>query len=178
MFSDTPETGEIEVVSLSRAEPAVVPVDRDARLRTYEEVFLTEYPAMVKLAVLLVDEVDIAEELVQDAFVRLHENWRSVENPGAYVRASVVNRCRNELRRRDRERRFRRRVAPPEPVGLGADEVLDAIAMLPAKRRAAVVLRYYGGLNEAEIAETLGVRRGTVKSLLSRAMAELRTTLG
>ncbi|MEM9712837.1 MAG: sigma-70 family RNA polymerase sigma factor, partial [Actinomycetota bacterium] len=63
-------------------------------------------------------------------------------------------------------------------VELGADEMLDAIAALPPKRRAAVVLRYYGGLDEREIAETLGVRRGTVKSLLHRGLAELRRTLG
>lgn len=150
----------------------------DDRQRSYEAVFISEYPAMVRLATLLVDEIDVAEELVQDAFVKLHERWRRVDQPGAYLRTSVVNACRNELRRRGRERRRLRRAAPlTTEVALGADELSDALAALPPKRRAAVVLRYYEGLDEAQIAETLGVRRGTVKSLLSRGLAELRRAL-
>lgn len=159
----------------------LAPVDEtafDDRRRSFEEVFLAEYQPMVRLAVLLVDELDVAEELVQDAFVKLHQRWRRVDRPGAYLRTSVVNGCRNELRRRKRERRARRHDVPLPAVELGADEMLDAISALPPKRRAAVVLRYYGGLNEREIADTLGVRPGTVKSLLHRGLAELRRTLG
>jgi RNA polymerase sigma factor (sigma-70 family) len=66
----------------------------------------------------------------------------------------------------------------PERAEVGSDDYLaDAIAALPPKRRAAVVLRYYLDLSEADIAETLGVRPGTVKSLLSRGLAELRLAL-
>ncbi len=158
-------------------EDVEIDVDVDDRRRSYEQVFLSEYQPMVRLAVLLVDELDVAEELVQDAFVRLHQHWRRVDRPGAYLRTSVVNACRNELRRRQRERRARRHDEAVLSVELGADELLDAVAALPPKRRAAVVLRYYGGLDEREIAETLGVRRGTVKSLLSRGLAELRRTI-
>ena len=150
----------------------------DDRRRSFEEVFLGEYQPMVRLAVLLVDELDVAEELVQDAFVKLHQRWRRVERPGAYLRTSVVNACRNELRRRKRERRARDASPVIGSVELGADELFDAIAALPPKRRAAVVLRYYGGLSEREIAETLGVRPGTVKSLLNRGLRELRRTVG
>jgi RNA polymerase sigma-70 factor (sigma-E family) len=171
---------EVDDAALDRAEFASVgPITEPLpRIGTYEEVFIREYEPMVRLAVLLIDEIDVAEELVQEAFVKLHENWKRVDNPGGYVRAVVVNRCRNELRRRQRERRFRRRIEPPATVELGADEIMDAIAVLPPKRRAAVVLRYYGGLSEREIAETLAVRPGTVKSLLHRGLAELKTSLG
>jgi RNA polymerase sigma factor (sigma-70 family) len=61
-----------------------------------------------------------------------------------------------------------------QPGELGADEMSDALAALPARRRAAVVLRYYAGLRDSEIAEALSVRPGTVKSMLHRALAQLR----
>ncbi|MEM9035454.1 MAG: sigma-70 family RNA polymerase sigma factor [Actinomycetota bacterium] len=150
----------------------------DDRRRSFEEVFLAEYQPMVRLAVLLVDDLAVAEELVQDAFVRLHQRWRRVDRPGAYLRTSVVNACRNELRRRKRERRARRAEVELDSVELGADEMFDALAQLHPKRRAAIVLRYYGGLSEREIADTLSVRPGTVKSLLSRGLRELRRTIG
>jgi len=146
--------------------------------RSFEEVFVTEYQPMVRLAYLLVDSGAVAEELVQEAFIRLHRRWDRVDAPGAYLRTTVVNLCRNEQRRRGRERRARDRDrADDAAVGLGADELLDAVAKLPAKRRAAVVLRYYEDLPEREIAEILGVRPGTVKSLLHRGLRELRTAL-
>jgi RNA polymerase sigma factor (sigma-70 family) len=88
----------------------------------------------------------------------------------------VVNRCRDVQRRR----RTERRTALPSvdrSTELGADELADALAMLPIKRRAAIVLRYYDGLGEARIAEVLGVQPGTVKSLLSRGLAELREVI-
>jgi len=77
------------------------------------------------------------------------------------------------LRRRRLERRFGR-LRRDDTSELQADELGDALAALPAKRRAAVVLRYYAGLREREIAEVLGVRPGTVKSMLHRALAQLR----
>jgi RNA polymerase sigma-70 factor (sigma-E family) len=146
--------------------------------RSFEEVFLTEYQPMVRLAYLLVDSGAVAEELVQEAFIRLHRRWERVDSPGAYLRTTVVNLCRNEQRRRSRERRARDRDRRASTaVDLGADEMLDAVAKLSPKRRAAVVLRYYEDLPEAEIAEILGVRPGTVKSLLHRGLRELRSSL-
>ena len=88
----------------------------------------------------------------------------------------MVNRCRDVQRRRRTERRT---PLPPtdQSTELGADELADALAALPIKRRAAIVLRYYDGLSEARIAEVLGVKPGTVKSLLSRGLAELREVI-
>ena len=142
---------------------------------TFESVFDREYGPMVRLAFLLVDSNEVAEEVVQESFVRLHERWGSVANPGGYLRTSVVNRSRDLQRRRGRERRLR--VTPAEAVAFEADHLGDALAMLPAKRRAALVLRFYEDLSEGEIAEVLGVRPGTVKSMIHRGLAQLREVI-
>jgi len=119
----------------------------------------------------------IAEELVQDAFVRLHTVHVAPDNPGGYLRIVVVNLCRDHLRRRTRARRHLVSTAlpatPPE-----IDETWIAVGTLPPRHRAAVVLRDYLDLPEAEIAQLLGCRPGTVKSTLSRALAALRKELG
>ena len=142
---------------------------------SFETVFDREYAAMVRLAFLLVDSNEVAEEVVQDAFARLHERWDRVSNPGGYLRTSVVNGARDIQRRRQRERRLP--VEAPEQAALGADHLLDVLATLPTKRRAALVLRYYDDLSEAEIASVLGVRPGTVKSMLHRGLAQLREVI-
>jgi RNA polymerase sigma-70 factor (sigma-E family) len=157
------------------APPPRVIVGAVDAVDTFEAVFEREYAPMVRLAFLLLDSNEVAEEVVQDAFARLHERWDRVDNPGGYLRTSVVNRARDIQRRRQRERRLP--VAAPEAATLGADHLLDALATLPSKRRAALVLRYYDDLSEAEIASVLGVRPGTVKSMLHRGLAQLREVI-
>lgn len=144
--------------------------------RSFDDLFATEYRSMVRLATLMVDSVAIAEELVQDAFVKLHKKWSDIKTPVAYLRTTVMNNCHNELRGRIRERKSRR-LLREEIVELEADEMLDAVRKLPERQRAAIVLRFYEDLSEAEIARTLGVAPGTVKSLLHRATAELRRVM-
>jgi RNA polymerase sigma-70 factor (sigma-E family) len=142
----------------------------------FEALYVTEYQPMLRIAFLLVDSADLAEEVVHDAFARVGERWAKLANPGGYLRTCVVNRCRDVQRRRRTERRTP--LPPPDhSTELGADELADALAALPIKRRAAIVLRYYDGLSEARIAEVLGVKPGTVKSLLSRGLAELREVI-
>ncbi len=127
---------------------------------------------MVRLAALLVGSDAVAEELVQDAFVAVHRRWASVTNPGGYLRTSVVNACRSYQRRAALERR--RRPQPAEPAHLEADELWDALERLPAKQRAAIVLRYYQDASETDIAADLGVRPATVRSLVHRGLKKLR----
>ena len=123
-------------------------------------------------------DLALAEDVVQDAFARLDLRWSRVGNPGAYLRRCVVNGATDVLRRRTVERRLasltRREAEQAATGGLEADEMSDALAGLTPRRRAAVVLRYYAGLREEEIAEALGMRPGTVKSTLHRALAQLR----
>ncbi len=140
---------------------------------SFDALYRREYEPMLRVAYLLLDSIDAAEEAVHDAFAKVYERWAKVDDHGAYLRTCVVNRCRDQQRRRRLERE-RRPPAGATYEDLGARELLDALAQLPLKRRAALVLRYYEGLSEADIATTLGIAPGTVKSMVSRALAQLR----
>lgn len=143
---------------------------------------------LVRLAVLLVDDVPTAEDVVQDAFTALYRRHGSrlkdVDDPEAYIRRSVVNGARSVLRRR---RTVRSHVPPrtvPEPppdeeVVLREEhrEALRALRGLTVRQRQVLVLRYWSNLSEREIADTLGLSRGAVKSTASRALAALARKL-
>ncbi len=153
-------------------EAAVAAAPRPGSLA---DLYRERYVPMVRLAYLMVGSSTVAEDLVQDAFARMHRHWDHAEHPRAYLRTAVVNACRSHLRRLALERAYRRH---PSADGQGAvaeaDELFDALAKLPARQRAALVLRFYEDLSEADIAVALGCRPGTVKSLLHRGLAELR----
>ena len=132
------------------------------------------WPNAVRLAALLVQDARVAEDLAQEAFTRVFPKWSRVENPEAYLRVAVVNACRTWQTRRATERAKLPLVVGDAFADLAFDTLADAVAALPYRQRAALVLRYHLGLSEAEIAEALGCRPGTVKSLTSRALAALR----
>ncbi|GHH69023.1 hypothetical protein GCM10018793_00810 [Streptomyces sulfonofaciens] len=143
---------------------------------------------LVRLALLLVDDLPTAEDVVQDAFAALFgrygERLAGVEDPEAYIRTSVVNRARSVLRRRRTVRAHapeREGHAPPaeEYVLLHEEhrEVLGALKRLTRRQREVLVLRYWSHLTEAQIAETLGLSRGAVKSTASRALDALEKRL-
>jgi RNA polymerase sigma-70 factor (sigma-E family) len=138
----------------------------------FVELYQDRYEAMVRYATLLVSSKERAEEMTQEAFLQLHRKWDRVNNPRAYLRTTVTNLCRSHHRRHALE--VRRQPAPPDHAVLGADEMRDAIAGLPFRQRAVVVLRFYEDLPEAEIAQLLGCATGTVASSLHRALARLR----
>lgn len=151
------------------------------------DLYRDAYRDLVRLAALLVDDRGVAEELVQDAFVataRVRARGGLLD-PGAapaYLRSAVLNRARSQLRKRDVRRRHLRSVAPP-PSAPAADgptlahdetrRMLDALARLPDRQRAVLVLRYYGELTEAEIADALGISAGSVKTHAHRGLAAL-----
>lgn len=143
---------------------------------------------MVRLAVLLVDDLGTAEDVVQDAFTALYrrhgERITEVDNALGYLRTAVVNTARSVLRRR----RTARAWTPPAPVDVPSAEasvvldeahreVLAALGRLTPRRRQVLVLRYWADLSEAEIAETLGISRGAVKSNASRGLDALERIL-
>ncbi|WP_433857418.1 RNA polymerase sigma factor [Streptomyces kronopolitis] len=155
---------------------------------TISELYHAHRLAMVRLAVLLVDDRATAEDVVQDAFAALYkrhgEQLGEVDNALAYLRTAVVNAARSVLRRR----RTARNYTPPheadapsaeERIVLDEEhrEVLAALGGLTARRREVLVLRYWGELTEAQIATTLGISRGAVKSLASRALDSLEKIL-
>lgn len=158
--------------------------DADAAV---DELYAAHYRPLVRLSVLLVRDVETAEEVVQDAFVAMHGRWRTLREPDkalAYLRQTVVNRSRSVLRRRGVAARHTPPVVPDHP---GADqdalaaerrsEVLDALRELPTRQREVLALRYYLDLSEAQIAEALGISRGAVKSHASRGATALRQLL-
>ncbi len=141
----------------------------------FDEFYRVEYAPMVRLARGLVDTSESAEEIAQDAFAKVFERWDRLDVPGGYLRTAVVNGARSELRKREVRRRVG--LGHPRPVAPERDYLVDALNQLPLKRKTALVLRFYAGLSEREIAETMGVRPGTVKSLVSRGLAELREVI-
>lgn len=144
-----------------------------AQRTSFAVFYRSEYPSAVRLARLLVPEGS-AEDLAQDAFSRLHGRFEALDNPPAYLRRTLVNLGRTWHRKRLREQDRLGQVRRAEAVDLGAREMLDAIDALPYRQKAVVVLRYWLDLSEAEIAEILGCRAGTVKSLGARALRRLR----
>ncbi|HEX7134772.1 MAG TPA: sigma-70 family RNA polymerase sigma factor [Iamia sp.] len=142
----------------------------------FDAFYREALPEMVRVATLVVGSRATAEDLVQDAFVRVHARWEGIDDPAAYTRRAVVNACRSHLRRRVLERRHRATLS----VGvaeLEARELLDALAVLPTRQRAAVVLRFYAGLSERDTADALDCAPGTVGSLVHRALATLRQAI-
>jgi RNA polymerase sigma factor (sigma-70 family) len=156
---------------VTHAPLPTVPIEVSVR-EPFEALYHREFTGLVRLAMVLVDNQEQAEEVVQDAFAALYVRYRLVATPLAYVRASVLNGSRKVLRRRILLRRY-----SAEPLAdneLTYNHVIDAVRRLPARQRAAVVLRYELQLTDTEIAETLKMPIGTVKSTLHRALARLR----
>jgi RNA polymerase sigma-70 factor (sigma-E family) len=163
--------------SVTRPEPAGEAHGADAAV---ELLFRTQRLQLVRLARLLVDDKETAEDVVQDAFAALHRRWGSLSSPdaaGAYLRTSVVNTSRSTLRRRRTARASQWHghdsliaESADQPTMLAAEhrEVLDALRRLPQRQREVIVLRYWAELGEAEIARTLGISVGAVKSSASR----------
>jgi RNA polymerase sigma factor (sigma-70 family) len=136
------------------------------------EQLYAHFASMVRLAHLLTGSAAIAEDVVQDAFIRVAPRLDSVANAKAYLRAAVVNGCRSASRRSTRVVRLR---DEHEPVyDEAVVEFFDALSALSPRQRAAVVLRYYSDLPDDEIASLLGCAPATVRVLLHRALAKLR----
>jgi RNA polymerase sigma-70 factor (sigma-E family) len=164
--------------------PAASAWDAD---RLVTEIYHGEYKSLVRLAVLLVHDVPTAEEVVQDAFEAMHTAWRRLreeEKALSYLRQAVVNRSRSVLRHRTVVDRNAPKPAPDEPSAehgalalIERSAVIAALRTLPDRQREAVVLRYYADLSEADIAATMGISRGAVKSHTARAMAALKSIL-
>src|SRR5580700_10452513 len=163
-----------------------VPADWDAD-RAVTALYSTHYRSLVRLAALLVRDLGTAEEVVQDSFVAMHGGFarlRDSEKALSYLRQSVVNRSRSVLRHRVVVDRNAPKPAPDMPsaehgaiVLLERSAVVSALRTLPPRQREALVLRYYGDMSEAQIADAMQISKGAVKSHTARAMATLRTVL-
>jgi RNA polymerase sigma-70 factor (sigma-E family) len=155
--------------------------DKDADFEAYMSA---RQPSLLRTAYLLTGDRHTAEDLVQTALAKLYLSWDKVQDRGVldgYVRRILVNENNSLWRRAWKRREFSTDTLPDhQAVTDRADEGQSAalwefVQTLPRKQRAVVVLRYYEDLSEAEVAETLGISVGTVKSQASRALAALRS---
>lgn len=151
------------------------------------EIYHAHYGQFVRLSVLLLHDVQEAEEVVQEAFEAMHVAWRRLNDKDKalqYLRQTVVNKSRSVLRHRKVVDMHAPKPAPDEPsaehgalVLLERSAVADALRSLPERQREAIVLRYYADFSEADIAKAMGISKGAVKSHTARAMATLKAVL-
>lgn len=152
------------------------------RRPSLEELYRSYSPGALKLAYLLVGDIETARDLVHDAFVRLFGRYRDLRGPDhfeAYLRRTVINLAKNRMRRQSREGAYVARqrrdegVSQPDTQG----ELRDALMQLPIRQRAVIALRYLEDLSEQQVAEIMGTTVAAVKSLTQRATASLRRAL-
>jgi len=152
---------------------------------TFDEWTRSGLPQLLRFATVLCGSAHLAEDVVQDVAIKAHRSWNrisEVRSPDAYLRRMVVN---EYLSWRRKWSRYvpRADVVPADVVADHAEQTADRahllgeLARLPRRQRAVLVLRYYGGLSDNEIAETLGCSPGTVRAHASRALAALRIEL-
>lgn len=148
---------------------------------SFSEFVLARQGRLRRAAYLMCGDVDLAEDLVQEALIALAEKWESVDHPDAFVR-KVIYRQRVSRWRRTRQEVLVDRL-PDRGVGDGAQErardaeIHAALRALPPRQRAALVLRYFEDMTEAQAADVMGVATGTIKSLSHQGMAKLRADL-
>jgi RNA polymerase sigma-70 factor (sigma-E family) len=180
--------GQTSTVDVTMPLRAVVtgPGEWNAELAVIE-LYSIQYKSLVRLAAMLVRDISTAEEVVQDAFIAMHDGWHRLKDADkalAYLRQAVVNRSRSVLRHRLVVEKNAPKPAPDMPSAehgalalLERSAVIAALRDLPERQREAIVLRYYADLSEAEIAATMRISRGAVKSHTARGMASLKAAL-
>jgi RNA polymerase sigma-70 factor (sigma-E family) len=162
--------------------------ERAAGAEAVRVLFREHHLELVRLAAMMLGDVVAAEDVVQDAFERLHRHWYRLREPSsglAYARSCVLNACRSAHRRTSVARRYAPRLAgrqvvgadPADAIGDSA-EVMAALRLLTRRQREVVVLRYFADLDVIEIAETLRVSPGAVRATIGRALAVLGRALG
>lgn len=159
------------------AEPPEREGMRSVTTTSYEDLYRTDYARMVRVAHMLTGSNETAEDVVQDAFVGLYSRFDSINDPAGYLYRSVVNGCRARQRHKRVVERFRHLMAQTDVGSAELDETWTALKRLPSRRRAVIVLRYYADLPLKDIAEILGCKTGTVKSMLHRALTQLREVI-
>jgi RNA polymerase sigma-70 factor (sigma-E family) len=152
------------------------------------DLFRDHHLELVRLALVMVGDLATAEDVVQDAFERLHRGWRRLRQPSsglAYARSSVLNGCRSVHRRAAVARKHVPRLAEhpgargEDPASAADDrgELAAALRRLPRRQREVLVLRYYLDLDVAEIADTLRISPSAVRATNTRGLAALARAL-
>lgn len=154
---------EVELAAIDSA----IPID---------DLFRLHRSRLARLAFLLTGSAEIADELAQEAFARLWPRIAEIRDPAAYLTTTVANLARGHLRRVEVERRYA--PVPPGPaLPSDVDEVWAQLWVLSERERSALVLRFYADLDVAGVADAMGCRLGTAKSLIHRGLAHLKKVL-
>lgn len=141
-----------------------------------EQLYVDHHRRLRGLAAAVTFDQSVADEIAQDAFAKLLERGDLVRNPEGYLQRSVINLSITHVRRRQRARRLpKRRIEPA--INPDVDTTWSALGQLSARRRAVVVLRFYEDQTYEQIASTLDIPVGSVKSTLHRALSELKEKL-
>jgi len=153
---------------------------------TFEEYAEARLHALLRYATMLTGDPHLAQDIVQDVMIRAHSRWRQIEScdmPEQYLRRSIVN-AYVSWKRRWSVRNLVSFSSPPDrPApestheGIEPSDLWQRMAWLPARQRAVVVLRFYEGFTDLEIAELMGCTVSTVRSQMSRALARLRVAM-
>ena len=179
----------ITLTELPEQSTDIVPPSADVRemtrVREFEVWYDQSFGRLVGLAALVVGSREAAADLTQDAMVRVMTRWDQLDDPDAYARRAVVNACNSYLRRQSLARRVVSRSRPSRVVldlhdltGPLDHRLRKGLADLRVPERTALVLRFWLDLSDLEIAETMGLARGTVSSMLHRGLARLRESVG
>lgn len=152
---------------------------------TAAEFFAVEYPRLVGALDLYLNDLQVAEEVAQEAMIRAFCRWerlQQLQSPGGWTYRVAINLANSHLRRRGAELRAKARAGPTHQLSQSMDldghVVRLAVSQLPAKQRSAVVLRYFLDMTAAGAGEVLGCSPEAVRSLTARAMSKLRRALG
>ncbi|MFD8383034.1 RNA polymerase sigma factor [Streptomyces sp. NPDC059679] len=195
LLGDSPSGPALDVAPLSQTQPVTVEQTDTAGTQrratapegAIEPLFQVHHSRLLRLATLLGAGAD-AEDVVAEAFYQLNRRWsrlRTSEAAAAYLRSTVCNLTRMRHRHLKVVRRHEQRpidehvLSAEQQVLLNDDQrsVVEALQTLPTRQRQALVLRYWLSLSEAEIAQTMGISCGAVKSHTSRGMAKLEAIL-
>lgn len=184
------------IAPMPAARPTRIPDQRDGAedvtaagttVDHLTETYRAHYRSLLGLAALLLDDTASCEDVVQEAFIRVHSARKRVRDPEktlAYLRQTVVNLSRSALRRRILGLKLLSKPMPDMASAeegaydqLERDSLIKAMKGLQRRQREVLVLRYWSDLSEADIADALGISRGTVKSTASRGLEALSKIL-
>lgn len=141
---------------------------------TFGTLFDREWRPMLQVAYLIVGSHAVAEELVQEAFTAVLSRWGSIDRPGGYLRTVVVRSSVDASKRRRREDDATRGTRPDVVYQPDPDGIWEHLDHLNSRQRSALVLRFYADLSLDDVADALGCRPATARSLVRRGLQELR----
>ena len=145
------------------------------RSTRFDDFYAERWPYAFRLAALMTHDAEAGADIAQDVFANMSRRWATIERPDAYLQRSLTNASSNWRRTGLRAERKQHLLVVRGDDEVPFDGLAEAVARLPFRQRAVVVLRYYADMSEAEIARALDCRPGTVKSLSARALATLST---